>query len=197
VASGDVTRERIMAAAVKTFAERGYGSTSVRDIARRARIRVSTLYHYFRSKAEMYTEVHRRNEAAIRDLVAKGLNQHFDLRELTSRMIEGLFDFLLEHRDEARLAFREALGAVGVTVRTDRQWLGLVEGLMRPAVARGIAKEIDPALLMISVDAMVHWHVVNEGVYRALLGSDLRDPQTVARAKRHIVQVVLRSIGVE
>ena len=49
-ASGDRTRERVLVAAVETFARTGLAGTSVRDIAKRARIRVSTLYHYFESK---------------------------------------------------------------------------------------------------------------------------------------------------
>ena len=53
-ASGDRTRERVLAAAVATFARQGLAGTSVRDIARQARIRVSTLYHYFRSKEALY-----------------------------------------------------------------------------------------------------------------------------------------------
>lgn len=197
-ATGEETHDRIIDAAVKIFAERGYGSTSVRDIAERARIRVSTLYHYFRSKDEMYAEVQRRVDVSVRDIVASCLNEDLEFRDLVQRLIEKLFEFLVAHPDEARLAFegslsRIASGDPGVT----REWVGLAEGVLRPVAARGRLKEIDPALFVVSMDGLLHWHVVNEAAYRRNGGRDLSDAETAERVKRHIVQMTLRGLGIE
>ena len=55
-----------MRAAVATFARQGLAGTSVRDIARLARIRVSSLYHYFPSKEALYGEVQERVHSQVR-----------------------------------------------------------------------------------------------------------------------------------
>jgi AcrR family transcriptional regulator len=197
-ASGGETRDRIIDAAVKIFAERGYGSTSVRDIAERARIRVSTLYHYFRSKDDMYAEVQRRVDTAVRDIVVSCLDEDLEFRDFVRQLIERLFDFLLAHRDEARLAFEGSLNHIeGSEPASAQKWMGLAEAVIRPAAAKGLLKEIDPALFIISMDGLLHWHVVNEAAYRRNLGRDLSDVETAARAKRHIVQLTLRGLGVE
>ena len=196
--SGEETRDRIVAAAITLFSENGYGSTAVRDIAHRAKVRVSTLYHYFRSKEAIYAAVQERVEIAVRDIVVSCLDQDLEMKDLVRLLIERLFDFMREHRDESRLAFELVLGRVGAWEHPNpRHWVGLAEGVMRPAVARGVMKEIDPALFIVSVDALLHWHVVNEGVYRHTLGSDLRNAGTAERAKRHIVQLILRGLGLE
>lgn len=196
--TGVETRDRIIDAAIKLFSENGYGSTAVRDIAERARVRVSTLYHYFRSKEMIYVEAQERGEKAVRDIIVSCLDQNLEIKDLVCLVVERLFDFLREHRDESRLAFDSVLGRVGgLRPLRARHWVDLAEGVMRPAAARGAMKEIDPALFIISVDAILHWHVVNEEAYRRILGSDLRNDETAARAKRHIAQLILRGIGVD
>ncbi|UNN05319.1 TetR/AcrR family transcriptional regulator [Rhodococcus opacus] len=47
---GPVIRGNILAAAAELFYERGYGTTSIRDIAEAAGIASSTLYHHFVNK---------------------------------------------------------------------------------------------------------------------------------------------------
>ena len=49
----EARKRRILSAATQLFARRGYASTSVGDIARRARLAVGTLYNYFPSKPEI------------------------------------------------------------------------------------------------------------------------------------------------
>lgn len=47
------TEEQILQAAGEVFAEKGYAGASTREIARRARLRQPSLYHYFPNKAAM------------------------------------------------------------------------------------------------------------------------------------------------
>lgn len=50
----DETRERIVAAAVEAFAERGFRGASTRDIARRAGTNQGLITYHFRSKDELW-----------------------------------------------------------------------------------------------------------------------------------------------
>ncbi len=52
-ASGEETRRRIIAAAMRTVAEKGYSRASIREIARAAQMTSGSLYHYFPNKAEL------------------------------------------------------------------------------------------------------------------------------------------------
>lgn len=55
--SAPARRERIEAAAVEVFAERGYDATSVAGIATAAGVTRTVLYDHFRSKRELYLQV--------------------------------------------------------------------------------------------------------------------------------------------
>jgi len=50
-------REKVHAAGLELFGERGYHATSIAEIGLRAGIAKSVLYHYFGSKAGLYEEI--------------------------------------------------------------------------------------------------------------------------------------------
>ena len=58
------TRLALLAAAQKSFAARGYGGTSVRQLARAAGIKESSLYNHFASKQELLDAVIERAKPA-------------------------------------------------------------------------------------------------------------------------------------
>ena len=61
----DITRERILKAAQRLFAERGYKDTSVRAVVARARVNQAAINYHFGGKDGLYREVLR---ATIRAL---------------------------------------------------------------------------------------------------------------------------------
>src|SRR5690554_6606290 len=52
------TRSRILDAAKRAFAEKGFEGAVLADIARRARVSKQLLNHYFGSKERLFQEVH-------------------------------------------------------------------------------------------------------------------------------------------
>jgi AcrR family transcriptional regulator len=74
----EVTRERIMKAAERLFAERGYDATSIRAIVAKARVNQAAINYHFDGKEGLYREVLR---AAFRALTE---NQLAHARELAA-----------------------------------------------------------------------------------------------------------------
>lgn len=69
--------ERIVEAGRKLFARKGFHATGMRDIAKLAQVSIGSLYHYFRSKDELFLAVVRRafeeRLAQARELMRQGL----------------------------------------------------------------------------------------------------------------------------
>ena len=77
----DITRERIMKAAERLFAERGYDATSIRAIVAKARVNQAAINYHFDGKDGLYREVLR---AAFRALTELQLD-HADEMKAMSR----------------------------------------------------------------------------------------------------------------
>ena len=55
----NITRERILIAAEKLFAAKGYDAVTIREVTSKARCNLSLVYYYFGSKKKLYLEVFR------------------------------------------------------------------------------------------------------------------------------------------
>jgi AcrR family transcriptional regulator len=86
------TRQRILDVAAKLFAERGYAGTSVRDIAKELGIANPSIYHHFKSKADVLVELLsaplQSVEIAVRE--AKQLSGEARARRIIQGFLESL-----------------------------------------------------------------------------------------------------------
>ncbi len=86
--SAPARRQRIEAAAVEVFAERGYDAASVGEVATAAGVTRTVLYDHFRSKRELYLQVlESQNAAMLADVGAEitGDGTGFDRMRSTVR----------------------------------------------------------------------------------------------------------------
>jgi AcrR family transcriptional regulator len=85
------TRERIVAAAVSLFAERGFDATSVNEVVLRAGVAKGALYQHFASKDDLLYEVYRelvdRQLAGLREILNRDLAPADTLRELIADLV--------------------------------------------------------------------------------------------------------------
>ena len=190
------TRARVLATATKLFAERGYGLTSMRDIARATRVRPASLYHHFPSKAALYHEVLAGEQARLRDLMNSVLADETDFATQIERMVTLAFDYHRRHPSLAKLGLRMLLGD-GLSRPYDARWLGMMDALLRPRAAKGEIKPIDPALLLITAGAIIQHHTVSDDILRDLVGRNLSKAEIEKNARVHITEVLLRSVGLD
>ena len=64
----EATREKIISAAVDLFAQKGLAGTSAKDIAKRAGVSVGLMYHYYKSKEEVFAAIEQQAVAEIAQL---------------------------------------------------------------------------------------------------------------------------------
>ncbi|HXR64855.1 MAG TPA: TetR family transcriptional regulator [Ktedonobacteraceae bacterium] len=101
------TREAILNAAEAVFAEQGFDGTAVDVIAARAGYAKSLLFQYFGDKLGLYTQVLKRADQEMGELLAQSFVswQQFEtadfqadqFRVFLATMVRTLFDYLIEH----------------------------------------------------------------------------------------------------
>ena len=194
-------RERVLRAAEKIFAQRGYGLASMREVAAAAGIQAASVYHHWRSKDALYADVLERANATLRTIVRDALAHDEPLREQLRRVIGEVFGFLMQHPDLARLTLRATLGdgfhKAASTQLYDSRWLGLVEGFLQPLVAKGQVKQIDVTRFLISASAVLNAHAVAYHDRRSPFRRELAGPARARETTAHVTEVILRILGLE
>ena len=155
------TRERIVAAAVALFAERGFDATSVNEVVLRAGVAKGALYHHFASKDDLLYEVYRelvdRQLAGLREILGRGRAPADTLRQL----IADLVVTTAARVGEAKVFFREShrLGdANQARVRAARRSIhDAVTDLVRSAQASGeFAAVASPEMVTFTVFGVIN-----------------------------------------
>jgi AcrR family transcriptional regulator len=141
--------EEILAAALESFAERGFAATRLEDVAARAGISKGTLYLYFKSKEELFKAVVREtllpNLARLETMVGSFEGPSALLLEQLLLTIGGVLGSRIgaipklviaeagNFPDLARFYFDEVI----------QRGLGLIARILRRGIARGEFRPID------------------------------------------------------
>lgn len=107
------TREQLLDAALKLFADRGYAATAVQDIVDAVPVTKPALYYYFGSKSGLYQALvdfaHDERFRLMREAAERGATLPGKLVEI----LDALFEFLRNNRALMRIAFATAFAAPG------------------------------------------------------------------------------------
>ncbi len=141
-------QHRILDAAIKTIAEKGYEAASISTICRRARISNGALYKYFKNKEAMFFAcVEYGVEVMMQELYLKYTNEENTLIGAVRNLLHGFKEFTKKHRD--MLSVYSDLGSssmnrfASITEKVEYEGQMFLAGLVEDAVKRG---EIDPSL---------------------------------------------------
>lgn len=110
-ASGEVTRERIIAAAMRSVAELGYSKATIREIARTAEMTSGSLYHYFSNKSDLLDATVTRIEEITLPRLRAAAQSRADVVDRLDAVLDASEELLREYPYLA--AFEQAMRAEG------------------------------------------------------------------------------------
>lgn len=89
-------KELILDAAREIFAEKGYHTATSEEIAKRAGVGKGTIYQYFESKQEIFTEMHMRYLSEYSDSVTALIDENSSFADNMRRLV----DYHIDHMQE-------------------------------------------------------------------------------------------------
>jgi AcrR family transcriptional regulator len=131
--TGEERRLAILDAALAVFAERGYHSSSIDDIARKGGVSKALIYEHFASKQDLYAELLEQHAGELFSALAEAISEAGTTA--SARLATGFdafYGFVEEHRVAWRMLFREATDPEAVVVldRVLAQVTRIVAGLI-------------------------------------------------------------------
>jgi TetR/AcrR family transcriptional regulator, cholesterol catabolism regulator len=153
----DERLDRFLSRAAKVFADQGYHSTTMRDLAAATDMSLAGMYYYVRGKEELLHRIQERCftqvlAGAERALAALGGRGDADPGERLQAFIRHHVTFFAAHMAEMKVLSHEANSLTGERQRKvnviKRRYVDLLEGLLRdaapdePAVERSAAAYI-------------------------------------------------------
>lgn len=156
-------KNEILVAAEKVFAEKGYVSVSMEDIAQSAEFAVGTLYKFFRSKEELYSEIIMRKSFLYAPRIDKSLSSDpSPLKCIQNYFFERL-NLFWEDPQFFRLFFHQTMITIlderaGFKPELIQAYLGFLEKMKKvfeDGIANKIFRAMQPITLVLLLEGML------------------------------------------
>ena len=197
----EATRQKLLIAARREFADSGLAGARVDEIAARAGVNKQLVYHYFGDKDALYLAVLEWVYEEIRNQERKLNLEGLPPKKAIRKLIESSFDHLAAHPDFIVLLNDENRGGAR-HVRRSRKLeamhsplVSMVSQILRQGVRNGIfRKGIDPVQLYISIAGLSYFFFSNTPTLSAIFGKDLSSPAARRARRKHVVDLVMQSL---
>jgi AcrR family transcriptional regulator len=192
------TREAILNAAEAEFCKHGFNGARMDKIAKRSRSNMRMIYHYFKSKENLYLTSLERIYVKVRTEEGR-----LDLKkeqpvEGMAKLVEFTFRHLLNNPEFVRMVMNENLLHARYLRRSElvpALTLHLVEALrdlLRRGERSGVFRPgIDPVQLYITILAVTNIHLSNRYTLSTMFQIDLADPAWLKSRCEHARAVIL------
>lgn len=164
-------REDILAAALKVFSRRGMVATKISDIAKEANLSHGLVYHYFKSKEDIFTQlVHRAAESSVQIIEESHLKAGTPLGKIqwmTEQILQSFSEgqqillFLIMIQASTSDAVPEEVKQLLTSTDFKSPVSCLVPLIMEGQQCQEIIKE-DPFILAVSYYAFVQGFAINK-----------------------------------
>jgi TetR/AcrR family transcriptional regulator len=194
------SRDRLLAAAAKEFAARGYDGTSVDRIARAARLNKAMIYYHFKSKAGLYRSLVRRTFEAVLQSATEVAEADATPAEKLRRFVRSVADHASHHPHFPSIWLREFSGGAAhvdlETLRVAGRVVMTLGRILEDGRERGVFRPASPFLVHVGIVAPILLFLVSEAALERLGRADapgVRD-LTLEQAIQHVTESTLRRV---
>src|SRR3954453_14114751 len=162
------TKERVLSAALEVFAERGYQTATVEEIAERAGMTKGAVYYWFRDKEDLASDLQRQVWTQIATEAQRVLDPEANAIDNLKLAFRGYL-LSLEDSAQARFFLRDCWAVASLDVAGREQLemgVGLVQQLVEQGIRRGDIADVDAETftrVLLGAFAEATLHVLTKG----------------------------------
>ncbi|MBI4483032.1 MAG: TetR/AcrR family transcriptional regulator [Acidobacteria bacterium] len=153
--------EKILRDAAALFADKGYDGTSMRDIARRTRMSMAGLYHYFGAKSDLLHTIQKHSFLQLLEQLRERLKQGHSPEEKLQVLVQNHLEYFVQHMKEMKVLSREASSLEGPQLQEineiKRNYFRLALKIVQELEAQGRLRKLNPRVAVLSLFGMMNW----------------------------------------
>lgn len=204
------TREAILDAAEAVFAQHGFAGARTEAIATASGYNTSLIFRYFGGKVGLYSEVLKRADAEVNKVLThlytpfledKAIAANaFKFRQFLEKMVQALFDYLLEHPQITRILSWEMANGWQllrqITTEVSTEDTERFETLFNEAKTAGsLRSDFVPQIQQSLIVQICQIYLVSLPLYQRLIPEEnLSSDSAIARARDFLVEFVVNGM---
>lgn len=198
------TEEKVIAAAMKEFAEHGFAGARVDSIAERAKINKAMIYYYFKSKESLYERILKNLTDDIYRQVKESAVAEGDPVEVLYGVIDRYFNMLGSFdRDIFRIILREiasggkhfrkiAIPNLVVPV------LSIIEPVFTSGVEKGMLRELNPYYTFLQIiGSIIFFNIIMIPMENSVLEKTVFTENYLEEYRKNLISILKNGIEVK
>jgi AcrR family transcriptional regulator len=166
------TKETILLAAERVFAEKGFKGTTIREVAKEAGIVNSLIFYYFKNKAEMYEAVFQHAFDQLEDLIQGNLNLDLDRLGTVKALMFSVTEFAATHRNLMKILTREIIDNGSIVQKITEKYFNPLYDFASEFLAEGrkeaLFRDVNPLQFLVSLMGMTVFYFVSDPLLQAV-----------------------------
>jgi AcrR family transcriptional regulator len=195
------TKAALLDAAAIEFAEKGYASARVEDIAQRVGLTKRLVFYYFESKEKLYIAALESAYQHIRTQEAALGGASLPPREALARISAFTFDYYVAHPGFVRLVASENieggafLAKSGLVRASNRGVIELLEEILERGRNEGIfRKDVGATDVHMTISSLAFFCIANRHTFGTLFDVDMNSSAFLEAKRAQIVDIVDRFV---
>ena len=191
----DISRkERILLAAERVFAEKGYKGTTVREVARQAGIVNSLIFYYFKNKAVLYEAVFQHTFSQLEVLIQQNLDLELDHLDKLEKIMYSIIDLAVKRRNLLKILFREIFdnGSFVPNFIQDyyKPLYEICDEFFTRGREEGIFRDVDSLHFIHSLMGLLAFYFITDPLLEAVDVEDPYGPQEIEMHKKEVWNII-------
>ncbi len=197
------SKEKIIKAAYRIFAEKGRRGARVSEIASLAGINKAMIYYYFSSKDHLYHEVLKSIFVKMTPKVERIMEKDIDLRTKFERLVQFYFNFFEKNPYMIKLFLREIVDGAkelkDVIDELKEEIVPIKEAYSAPFLKdlfeSGKLRDLDPLQTWISILGLIFIYFLGKPLMDKLYGFEFESEKEILRKrKENIIEILFGGI---
>ncbi len=191
-------RDRILDAAARLFAAKGFAGTTVRDISTAAGLNLAMIHYYFGNKEGLYRAIFEEKVSEVRRIFAEAAAAGGTCRERIERIVRAYVHFLCAHPYMARMIQLEMLSGGPVLDEVFRPVAARNYSIMRSLVEDGVRagefRDVDVDLTPLTMVGMIVFFLIAQPIASGILGTGPGCDGFETRLADHTLNILFRGL---